>query len=531
MDLCIREMNRAANHVTMGISLLLGCICAAIVTTVIGAPPIAVVCLLAALGAAFFVACQAYRSSHRASDLQAQLDHLDRVDYATGLPNRNALMDFLNTRLDEAEASGDEVILTRLNLDSFGQVNDAFGTKVADELIVAVARRLRGLVPEGDLVARLNGDSFAVVSSVPACRKGRHEALPQRLLKAFEDRFAYSGGAISLSASIGYAVATPDVDAPTLFREAGWAEREAKRAGKNRVRTIDKGLESHANDLVALEADLREAIAEGSISVHFQPQVDSEGRLFAFEALARWQREPGVFVRPDEFFAVAHRLGLSSRLGEHVLRKACAILGQWQSDFGVSEQLAVSVNFGAEELRADGFVDMVRAVIDHAEIRPHNLIIELSDANTRRGFEPILAVLQELRDDGVNIALDNFGESIFALNNLAMFPVNMVKLDRHLVANVLVDEESRALFEYLVSIADQTVNVIIAEGVESEEQQRFVFDAGVDAAQGFHVAIPMDAGSVAEDLPAKPPSKERIANEFAGFGTPIVPKGPPKPLP
>ena len=219
--------------------------------------------------------------------------------------------------------------------------------------------------------------------------------------------------------------------------------------------------------------------------------------------------------------AVAERIGLSSRLGEQILKKACKTLSKWQEDFG-EEGLAISVNFNADEIQADDFVSMVTEAVTKAQIRPEQLIIEISDATAGLLFDELVGTLSRLSNLGVSIALDDFGSGFYTLNNLDSLPVNIIKIDRTFVNSALIDKRSEILFEYLVKVAKHSSDYTVAEGVESEEQRQFALGAGIDLLQGYHVAAPMTATDAEsfrgqQERVQEPPSPERLASEFTGF--------------
>lgn len=424
----------------------------------------------------------------------------------------------LENHLSDASVRDNATLIAVLNVDSFAQINDSLGAIKADRLLSAVGGRLRGILPQGDVVARLDGDEFAILSASDYPSHVHHE-IADRLMGCFDDRFAIGRRTIAVSASVGYVVVNDYEDPEEVVRSARWAMREAKRAGKNRVRSVDDTFESETRELVELEDDLREAIGSGAIDVAFQPIANADGVVVAYETLARWERRTGERVAPNKFFAVAERIGLSSRLGEQILRKACKTLARWQDEFG-EDDLSISVNFTADEIVADDFAGMVADAISSAGIEPRQLIVEVSDAATAQVFERLITPLESLRRLGVSVALDDFGAGFYTLNNLDRMPVNMVKIDSGFVNSALADDQGRMLFEYLVHIARQSSDLTVAEGVESEEQRVFVFDSGIDLVQGYHVAAPMSAAAAESRLdlkPPVPPSPERLASEFAGF--------------
>lgn len=480
------------------------------------APRLVTIAVAIASCAVFAVAgWQAWMREQAAEELIEQVRLTPRLDPHTGLPTRTELL----AQLDDhfvGDVHG-SLLLIVINIDSFAQLNDSLGSRTADRLLRSIAQRLRGMVPQSDMVARLDSDEFAVVS--PGGYLGMpDEALAERLMTCFADEFALDGQTLALTASIGWANAAGAETPEKLLRSARWAVREAKRAGKNRVRSVDHTFEKGTRELVELEADLREAIAAGSIGVAFQPIVAADGSIYAYEALARWERD-GQPVAPDKFFAVAERIGLSSRLGEHILHLSCLTLAKWQDEFGLDD-VAIAVNFSGDEIVADEFVARVADALTTADLAPGNLIVEISDAVTGVRFDKVVSTLQSLRRLGVQVALDDFGAGFQALNNLDELPVNMIKIDRGFVNSALANDRSRMLFDYLLGVAKLSCDLTVAEGVESEEQRQFVIESGVDLVQGYHLAAPKSAGDMEplmKPLPAEPLTPERLASEFVGW--------------
>lgn len=492
------------------------------ITVATGPKFVGLIATLSSLGAVLFLIRRAYQFVQATDQMHAQFERDSVVDALTGLPNRSAVIGELDERLRDLDRSrgSQSLLVVVLNVDSFAQINDSIGPFKADRLLRAIAGRLRGILPESDYLARLDGDEFAVISPMDYIDMNARD-IAERLLASFDDKFAISRRTIAVSASVGFIVVNDFEEAEEVIRSARWALREAKRAGKNRVRSVDEAFEAETRELVELEDDLREAIASNMIGIHFQPLVHPNGDVFAYECLARWERRPGERVAPDKFFAVAERIGLSSRLGEQVLKKACKTLAKWQEEFG-EEDLSISVNFSADEIGADEFTHMVRTAVTKAGIRPQQLIVEVSDATAGQLFDGLHGALTELSNIGIRIALDDFGSGFYTLNNLDKLPVNIIKIDREFVNSALVDERSKILFEYLVKVAGVSSDYTVAEGVESEEQRQFALDAGIDLVQGYHVAAPMSATDAEsfrgkEKKVAEPPSPERLASEFTGF--------------
>jgi len=419
---------------------------------------------------------------------EAMLSHAAAHDSLTDLPNRSLLL----ARLDAALARGEEVGLLFLDLDRFKVVNDGLGHAAGDLLLVQVAVRLRDVMRPEDLVARIGGDEFVVL-----CRNADEEiceGVAERVLAALnEARSMGDGGEIVIGASIGIALAGPGDTGELVLRDADTAMYAAKAAGGGRYRVFSTELREAAVRTHELEVDLRAALRSRDLSVVYQPVVSlSTGRVLGCEALARWEHPRRGAVSPMEFVAVAEQSDLILELGELVLERALHDIALWPTVEG-SPPLSVSVNVSLRQLVSRGFPDRVGQLLDAAGVEPTRLCLEVTETALAADVEHVVESLEQLRDIGVRLSIDDFGTGHASLTYLARFPVDQVKVDQSFVAGLGADAGSRAIVGGVIGMAHTFDLRVIAEGVENDLQLSALRDMGCDAVQGFLLGTPVTA--------------------------------------
>jgi diguanylate cyclase (GGDEF)-like protein/PAS domain S-box-containing protein len=438
---------------------------------------------------------------HDVSDRRRAEEQLARQavsDTLTDLPNRLLLRDRLDRALAAAERGHGLPALLFLDLDGFKAVNDSAGHDVGDEVLVAVAERLRAALRPGDTLARLGGDEFAIL--VEEADAEQAVQLAQRLLPLVAERLAVHGLDMVVTASVGVAVPEPGALSTSgdLLRNADLAMYAAKESGKGQVQVYDPAMHASVIARTSLERGLRRALDEGELVLHFQPVVSfSSGRVEDVEALVRWESPERGLVPPLEFVPLAEATGLIVPLGAWVLREACRQLAAWDADAasGLSG-LGVAVNVSPRQLQAAGLLDEVRSALATHGIAPQRLTIEITESALGEGGST-LRILQALKDLGVRLSLDDFGTGYSSLARLRHFPVNTVKIDRSFVMEIDRDREA-PLVSATIALAGALGLSTVAEGVETPEQERFLRAQGCDAGQGYRYSRPVPP----QDLPA-----------------------------
>ncbi len=387
-------------------------------------------------------------------------------DALTGLPNRTLLVQRLDHAIQRCLRSDKRVAILFADLDRFKSVNDIYGHHVGDELLVAVAQRLLGLIRPGDTLARLADDEFIILCE-DLDDDSVAEPLAVRIGTALSDPFVLSGTKIQVSASVGIAFAGPGCAVPErVLQDADTAMYQAKRRGGGRHGIIDlreQRLADHRSDLTR---DLGEAVARNELRTEYQPIVSTaEGTIIGAEALLRWQHRSLGVIGPDTAIPLAEQSGLITEIGRWVLEQACLDRRSWCRP--ERADLDISVNVSPHQLMAPDFAATVAAVLSQTQTDPALLTLEVTESVFIQDSERALVVLRDLKDLGVRLALDDFGTGYSSLGYLMRFPVDVVKIDRSFVADLGRDSASRLIVGAIVGLAHGLQMTVVAEGVES----------------------------------------------------------------
>lgn len=421
---------------------------------------------------------------------ESRVRHLAYHDPLTGLGNRNKLRDLLGG-LPESKVDDDTAVLFFLDLDGFKVINDSLGHDVGDALLIDIADRIRSVLRQGDEAVRLGGDEFVLL--IRSGRDGDVDALARRLLDKVRDPLSIAAGSsVQVSASIGIALYPRDGSTPdALLRSADIAMYAAKAAGRNRYARYHANMAEAANERLTIEQGLLHAMANGELSLHWQPQLTLEGRsVIGAEALLRWNSENLGAISPDRFIPVAEECGLIQALGRWVLRQALTTWAQWLRAGLVQGRLAVNVS--ALQLQDKQFIEDLAHELEAAQLNPKDLEIEVTETALQRvpNIEQTLARIAEL---GVRIALDDFGTGYSSLSTLKLLPLHRLKVDRAFVRDVVGNPSDQAIVRAIVAMADALGLELIAEGVEDERQRDWLLHLGVSEAQGWLFARAMSA--------------------------------------
>ena len=420
-----------------------------------------------------------------------------QYDVLTGLLNRVALEARLTTWITRGREEGRGVMFAVLfvDLDRFKIVNDTYGHDVGDRLLCAIARLLREHVREDDLVARLGGDEFVV--ALPGLRD-RHTAaaIAAKLVALLCAPFDLGGKVVSVSASIGIAVYPTDgEDVSTLLTSADTAMYTVKARGKNSFVFSDLRLRDEQARRLELERRLRMAVADHRLQIAYQPQIDlASGRVGAFEALLRWDDPELGKVSPAEFVPVAEDAGLIVPIGLWMLREACFQARAWDS--GDGRGVGVAVNVSTLQFRQADFVEQVEAALEASRLDPSQLEIEVTESVLIDQFDVAVHALRRLHRMGVSTALDDFGTGYSSLAYLQRLPIGSLKIDRSFVSCLSLTNHGRAgnavpIVDAITAMGRTLGKTVVAEGVETPAQARYLTRIGVTRAQGFHFSKPL----------------------------------------
>ncbi|MFZ5605814.1 MAG: putative bifunctional diguanylate cyclase/phosphodiesterase [Pseudomonadota bacterium] len=411
-----------------------------------------------------------------------QMQHMLAHDALTGLPNRSAALAGLEQVLREGGGRRPGALLL-LDLDHFQNVNDTLGHAQGDRLLVAIAARLREVLPASAQLARFSGDQFLMYLPETTLASARQCA--ETLLVALAREFELGEDRIGIGASIGLAGhALAPLSAGALVKHADLALRRAKQAGRNCVVAYDEALEQTFRREAQLEAGLGQALARGELALHYQPKWEIEsGRLAGWEALLRWHSAELGTVRPDEFIPVAERTGLILPIGDWVLREACRQLRQWRAEGLPAGTMAV--NLSARQFRQRDIAEEVSRALRETGLQPHDLELEITESMLMDDLAAATVALTDLQRLGVRVAIDDFGTGYSSLAYLKSLPLHCLKVDRSFVSDITRDGNGATIVRTVIALAHSLGMVVVGEGVETQEQFAFLRAARCDQAQGY----------------------------------------------
>jgi diguanylate cyclase (GGDEF)-like protein/PAS domain S-box-containing protein len=429
---------------------------------------------------------------------EAGLQYIAFHDSLTGLPNRHRFQQLLSSALERARfQAGKPFALMFLDFDRFKLINDSLGHAVGDEFLVAVAGRIKHQLRPTDAVARLGGDEFAILA-MDLDSERYATGLADRLLEALRQPFQVQGNEIATSVSIGITFSGSGYTQPSdMLRDADTAMYKAKTAGKARYALFDSELHTEVAHRMRLERDLRRAVADGQISVVYQPLFDlDDKRIVGFEALARWQHPELGSIEPAVFVPVAEEAGLMIGLSDFILRTACSQLGAWHRRDARFGEFDLHVNLSGIDVAHPHLVSRVSAALAEAGLLPRHLTLELTENTLMQRIDSALPALSRLRRSGVGVSVDDFGTGYSSLRHLSSLPVNELKLDRGFVADLERGASEETVVQAIVMMGRSLGKVITAEGIETAEQLARLKHAGCRAGQGFYLSPPLAAEEV-----------------------------------
>jgi diguanylate cyclase (GGDEF)-like protein/PAS domain S-box-containing protein len=427
---------------------------------------------------------------HRA---EQRLLHDAIHDALTGLPNRTLFMDRLEQAILYSKRHLDHrFALLFVDLDRFKLVNDSMGHLVGDELLIAIAERIRGAIRPADTVARLGGDEFTVLLSEIGTPEDAVIAA-QRIQSVLAVPFHLRGKEFFETVSIGIAVSAPHyANAEEMLRDADIAMYWAKSNGRATHEVFITGMHSSAMAKLQLENDLRRSLERGELVLHYQPIVRlDDARILGFEALLRWNHPQRGFILPSEFIPVAEEAGLIIPIGRWVLEEACARATQWQTAFGRPD-LTISVNLSGRQLVQSTFLGEVERVLATTSIAPSTLCLEITETVLMENSVTAAATIISLRELGVQVHIDDFGTGYSSLSYLHRFAIDSLKIDRSFISHIATGDENLEIVRTIAMLAENLKVQLIAEGVENEAQRTLLRTIGCHAAQGNYFSMPAD---------------------------------------
>jgi diguanylate cyclase (GGDEF)-like protein/PAS domain S-box-containing protein len=437
---------------------------------------------------------------------EEQVEFLAYNDSLTGLPNRRLLKDRLAQALAASKRHKEKLAILFLDLDRFKTINDSLGHSFGDLLLQEVARRIKLVMRDEDTVARLGGDEFLMVlTSLESAEDATVAA--ERIMEEMDRDFAIEGHNFKMSCSIGISVYPEHGgDEETLIKNADAAMYCAKEAGSQGIRFFTEDMNADLVERLTVENCLRLALAREEFYLVYQPEMRiADKKIIGMESLIRWQSPTLGLVPPDRFIHVAESSGLIGSIGEWVLKTACAQAKRWQ-DQGL-EVMAIAVNVSAVQFRQENFCSMVRTVLEETGLSAECLELELTESLLLSAGEGMFARLAELKEMGVKLAIDDFGTGYSSLSYLRQFPVSKLKIDRSFIQDVAVSADAAAITAAIIELAKALSLKVIAEGVETEEQMKFLKGRQCDEIQGYFFSRPRTAQKMKEMLRESKPKE------------------------
>ncbi len=430
---------------------------------------------------------------------EATISRLAYHDGLTSLPNRRLFHDRLVQELAHARRNGQRLAVMFLDVDNFKWINDSLGHAAGDLLLLGVAERLTACTRRSDTVARLSGDEFTLVLPEIA-RPSDVGRLADKVSEAFRAPFLIESHELFVSVSMGISVYPEDgEDVDTLMRNADAAMYRAKQGGRNNLRFYSPGMTTRSAERLAMGVALRYAMERRELMLHYQPLADLEtGRTVGVEALLRWRRPGHGIVPPGEFIPIAEENGLMVPIGEWVLRNACAQAADWQA-VGLPP-CRLAVNISGPQLDQGELLPTVQHALRQSGWAPFLLDLELRENAMPNEDPAVLSVLNDVKGLGIRFAMDDFGTGYSSLGVLKRFPIDVLKIDRSFVKEIVVDRGDAAIVRATIEMAHGLDLTVVAEGVETQEQAALLREFGCDHAQGFYFCPPLPAVEMAARL-------------------------------
>ncbi|MES9937450.1 MAG: EAL domain-containing protein [Sedimenticola sp.] len=423
---------------------------------------------------------------------EEHIKHLAHYDVLTGLPNRLLFTERCSHALEHARRVGHRLAVLILDLDNFKNINDGLGYPSGDEVLVEIGARIKSVTREDDTVARLGGDEFAVLLESVADDQSILHVI-EKIMSSFDRPYVTGEQTLQLSVSMGVSLYPENgTDANMLVRNADAALYRAKERGRNIFCFYTSEMTWAAVERVQMESSLKTALDQNQFELYYQPKFSpKQGKIVGAEALIRWHHPEQGMVMPDKFIPIIERSGLIIPIGHWVLREACAKAARWKRLGLLEQQVAVNVA-GPQMLRSD-LLETVKAVLEETGLDPSALELEITETFIMQQAENTIELLKELRAMGVSLAIDDFGTGYSSLAYLKQLPIDRLKIDRTFVTNILNDPDNRAIATAVIALGHNLGLKVTAEGIEEEDQARFLYALNCTEGQGFLYSPPVPA--------------------------------------
>ncbi len=426
------------------------------------------------------------------SQLKKSQDKVKRIaysDHLTGIPNRVAfseMLDHVMATLRQEEL----VALIDLDIDNFKDINDSLGHTFGDEMLLDVTLRLKEALDEGDFIARIGGDEFAVLLQNIKDESEINDKV-EKIRAKLKEPIIIAAKEFFITVSIGLALAPKDgKTTQNLMKNVNSAMYVAKERGKNTYCYFDNSINQKLLEKLELQSELRKAIENNQFCVYYQAQVDlDKGNIVGFEALARWKHPSKGIISPASFIPLAEENGMIVEIGKKMLKEACLQLKEWEIN-GYTD-LTMAVNFSARQFKDHSFLDMVYEIIEETQVDPSRLEFEITESVALEDLEFTIETINRLKEIGITFALDDFGTGYSSLNYLKRLPVNNLKIDKSFLDTILDSNNDQKIVHTMINLARNLQIKVIAEGVELSEQEQFLKTVNCDKAQGYYYSRPI----------------------------------------
>lgn len=439
-------------------------------------------------------------------------------DSLTGLTNKQTFISHLEVAINHAEFNKRSLAVIYIDLDDFKKVNDSHGQNVGDQLLLSIGKTIQNCVRSSDAlsgnkdedISRIGGDKFAILLSNISSIEGAG-SVAKRILNELESPDSETRGPLKSSASIGIACYPKDGSSSNeLLTNAEQAMRHAKLTGKHYYRYFDQRMNSPAYNRFGLEEPLKQALANNEFQLQYQPQVDIQrGTIIGVEALIRWHSKDHGLVSPERFIPIAEKLGIMAKIDQWVLETACCEVQNWHNK-GL-QPINLSINVGNNQFINHDFADSIQYALEKSGFPAHQLVFELLENSIMKDAHATTQRLLEIREQGCLVALDNFGSGLSSINYLRRFNLDYLKIDRQFIRQVMNDADDAAIISTIMDMARNLDMTVIAQGIESKSQLRFLQSIGCEIAQGFLFARPVSAGQIFKALMKRAGAKQKSA--------------------
>ncbi len=421
-------------------------------------------------------------------DANSELSRMVMMDALTQLPNRRAFLQHLESDIRRTSRLSNSLAVAFIDIDHFKPINDAYGHHVGDEVLRAIARRLNAAVRGSDIVARMGGDEFvALIEDI----KSDQDIVPivERIIHSLRDVFYIDHHEIIISASVGIAVSPRDGDMERLLICADAAMYRAKNDGKNRFRFFDADIALASDRLLEMQSELRDALSRSEFKLYFQPKVDSKTHALAgAEALLRWQHPTKGMISPEIFIPAAERFGLINQIGDWVIEESCRVLYRLRSQ---KIALKIAINLSPQQFRNPNLVTNILGLLKRFDLPHSSIMFEVSEAAGLQNPKQFNLLFNAIKEAKIEIAMDKFGTGDSSLAHLQRVKVDQLKLDHTFIADIGTNKRSLAITSAIIDLAHALDLVVVAGGIETEEQRQILTELGCDQLQGFLFSRPV----------------------------------------